>query len=459
MRVTLSLLTIAAVLTVPQAACAAAATLPDLTRNWVGIAGLAVFAVAYALVMTEEVTDLRKSKPVVVAAGILWMLIAFVYSGLGLSQELEKALRHVLLEYAELLLFLVVAMTYVNALDERRVFDAMRAWMVRSAFSYRMLFWLTGVLAFLMSPVADNLTTALVMCAVVMAAGVDAPRFVALSCINVVVAANAGGAFSPFGDITTLMVWQKGVVAFEDFFRLFLPSTVNFLVPAVLMHGAVPRGSPAARDELVRMKIGARRIIALFIVTIATAVSAHTFLHLPPVLGMMTGLGYLQLFGFYLQQTYRRGKKRGDYTFDVFRRIERVEWDTLLFFYGVMMCVGALGVLGYLSVMSYFLYEVLGATAANVLVGLLSAIFDNVPLMFSVLTMQPDMSQGQWLLVTLTAGVGGSLLAIGSAAGVALMGQARGIYTLSAHLRWMPAIAVGYAASVLTHLALNRDMF
>lgn len=459
MRVTLSLLTIAAVLTVPQAACAAAATLPDLTRNWVGFAGLAVFAVAYALVMTEEVTDLRKSKPVVVAAGILWMLIAFVYSGLGLSQELEKALRHVLLEYAELLLFLLVAMTYVNALDERRVFDAMRAWMVRSAFSYRMLFWLTGVLAFFMSPVADNLTTALVMCAVVMAAGVDAPRFVALSCINVVVAANAGGAFSPFGDITTLMVWQKGVVAFEDFFRLFLPSAVNFLVPAVLMHGAIPRGAPAARDELVRMKIGARRIIALFIVTIATAVSAHTFLHLPPVLGMMTGLGYLQLFGFYLQQTYRRDKERGDYTFDVFRRIERVEWDTLLFFYGVMMCVGALGVLGYLSVMSYFLYEVLGATAANVLVGLLSAIFDNIPLMFSVLTMQPDMSQGQWLLVTLTAGVGGSLLAIGSAAGVALMGQARGIYTFSAHLRWMPAIAIGYAASVLTHLALNRDMF
>lgn len=459
MRVTLSLLTITAVLTVPQAACAAAATLPDLTRNWVGFAGLAVFAVAYALVMTEEVTDLRKSKPVVVAAGILWMLIAFVYSGLGLSQELEKALRHVLLEYAELLLFLLVAMTYVNALDERRVFDAMRAWMVRSAFSYRMLFWLTGVLAFFMSPVADNLTTALVMCAVVMAAGVDAPRFVALSCINVVVAANAGGAFSPFGDITTLMVWQKGVVAFEDFFRLFLPSAVNFLVPAVLMHGAIPRGAPAARDELVRMKIGARRIIALFIVTIATAVSAHTFLHLPPVLGMMTGLGYLQLFGFYLQQTYRRDKERGDYTFDVFRRIERVEWDTLLFFYGVMMCVGALGVLGYLSVMSYFLYEVLGATAANVLVGLLSAIFDNIPLMFSVLTMQPDMSQGQWLLVTLTAGVGGSLLAIGSAAGVALMGQARGIYTFSAHLRWMPAIAIGYAASVLTHLALNRDMF
>ncbi|MGH6841998.1 MAG: sodium:proton antiporter NhaD, partial [Methylocella sp.] len=302
----------------PPRAAPEGVKLPDLTGHWVGFAALAIFAVAYALVMTEEVSHLRKSKPVVVAAGILWIMIAFVYSGLGLSREVENSLRHVLLEYAELLLFLLVAMTYVNALEERCVFDVLRAWMVRSGFSYRKLFWLTGTLAFFMSPVADNLTTALVMCAVVMAVGIGAPRFVALSCINVVVAANAGGAFSPFGDITTLMVWQKGIVAFGDFFRLFLPSAVNFIVPAVLMHRAIPRGAPAipaARDDMVSTKLGGRRIIALFVATIATAVSVHTFLHLPPVLGMMTGLGYLQLFGFYLQQNYRRGKERGDYAF------------------------------------------------------------------------------------------------------------------------------------------------
>jgi Na+/H+ antiporter NhaD/arsenite permease-like protein len=118
-----------------------------------------------------------------------------------------------------------------------------------------------------------------------------------------------------------------------------------------------------------------------------------------------------------------------------------------------------LGLLGYLSVVSYLLYDVLGATAANILIGVLSAILDNIPLMFSVLTIQPDMSLGQWLLVTLTAGVGGSLLSIGSAAGVALMGQARGVYTFSAHLRWMPAVALGYAASVFAHIALNRNIF
>ncbi|HET6378304.1 MAG TPA: sodium:proton antiporter NhaD [Methylocella sp.] len=442
----------------PLAPEEAAKPLPPLTTHWAGLTALAIFAVAYVLVMTEEMTHLRKSKPAVIAAGLLWGLISFVYSSLGATEEVEKALRNVLLEYAELLLFLLVAMTYVNTLEERRVFDHLRARLVRSGLSYRQLFWLTGVLAFLMSPLADNLTTALVLCAVVMAVGAAAPRFVALSCINVVVAANAGGAFSPFGDITTLMVWQKGVVAFEQFFRLFFPSAANFLIPAALMHAAVPRGAPEARDERVTIKAGGRRVAALFLLTIATAVAVHMFFHLPPVLGMMTGLGYLQFFGYYLQRKYRSGTP-GDFALDIFRRIERVEWDTLLFFYGVMMCIGALGLLGYLSLVSQLLYGGLGATAANVLIGVLSAVLDNIPLMFSVLTIQPDMPLGQWLLVTLTAGVGGSLLSIGSAAGVALMGQARGVYTFSAHLRWMPAVALGYAGSILTHIALNRDLF
>jgi Na+/H+ antiporter NhaD/arsenite permease-like protein len=428
---------------------------PDLTGHWVGFAALAIFALAYGLVISEETIHLRKSKPVVVAAGLLWTLIALVHPG----AEVAAALRHVFLEYAELLLFLLVAMTYVNALEERRVFEVLRAALVRAGFSYRALFWATGVLAFLISPVADNLTTALVMGAVVIALGAGSPRFVALSCINIVVAANAGGAFSPFGDITTLMVWQKGLVTFDDFFRLFIPSVVNFVVPAMLMHFAVPRGAPAPLAETVRLKIGARWIMALFAATIATAVAVHTWLHLPPVFGMMTGLGYLQLLDYHLQLRGRRRNAESDYTFNVFQRIAAVEWDTLLFFYGVMMCVGALGLLGYLSLSSRLLYGGLGATAANVLVGIVSAVLDNIPLMYAVLTMHPDMPLGQWLLITLTAGVGGSLLSIGSAAGVALMGQARGVYTFASHLRWTWAIAAGYAASIVAHMVLNRAIF
>jgi len=308
------------------------------------------------------------------------------------------------------------------------------------------------------------------MCAVVLAVGGDNTRFVTLGCINIVVSANAGGAFSPFGDITTLMVWQKGMVEFWTFFNLFIPSLVNFVVPAAIMHFAVPDEKPDAVGEPIEMQRGARRIIALFLLTIATAVSFHNFLHMPPVIGMLTGLGYLQLFGFFLKKTASRDISRPDnaehdgdmgnpVAFDVFKPVARAEWDTLLFFYGVVLCVGGLGFLGYLSLASDIMYNQWGPTSANIAVGVLSAIVDNIPVMFAVLSMSPDMSTGQWLLVTLTAGVGGSLLSVGSAAGVALMGQARGKYTFFGHLKWTPVIALGYGASIYVHMLVNSSMF
>lgn len=435
---------------------------PDLTTHPVGYAALVLFSLAYVLVMAEEFLHLRKSKPVIVAAGAIWCLIAYVYLQLDEPYLAGEAVRHNLLEYAELMLFLLVAMTYVNAMEERLVFAALRAWLIRRGFGFRALFWMTGALSFAISPIADNLTTALLMCAVAIAVGGDNRRFVTLSCINIVVAANAGGAFSPFGDITTLMVWQKGILDFFTFFKLFVPSLVNFLIPALLMHFAVPDLKPAAIAVDAQTKRGARRIVALFLLTIVTAVSFHNVLHLPPVLGMLTGLGYLQFFGFYLRMTHDRQLSKAHATrigdaipFDIFNTVAEAEWDTLLFFYGVILCVGGLGQLGYLTLLSDVMYHQWGATYANVAVGILSAIVDNIPVMFAVLTMRPEMSESQWLLVTLTAGVGGSLLSIGSAAGVALMGQARGVYTFVAHLKWTPAIAIGYFASIAVHRWLN----
>ena len=445
----------------------------DLTQSTVGIAALAIFVIAYLFVMAEEFTHLRKSKPVILAAGIIWAMIAFVYAGNGDNHSVEVALRHNLLEFAELFLFLLAAMTYVNAMDERRVFQSLRARLVGFGFGYRSLFWLTGLLAFFLSPIIDNLTTALVMCAVLMAVGKDNTRFVSIGCINIVVAANAGGAFSPFGDITTLMVWQKELVEFTTFFKLFLPSVVNFLIPAAFMHFAIPSGKPAADSEQITMRRGAKRIMLLFGGTILTAVSFHNFLHLPPFLGMMTGLAYLQFFSYYLKKTHHKEEPdiaiggvsdiaMGDASesgYDFFSRLARAEWDTLLFFYGVVLCVGGLAFIGYLELISTTLYVDIGPTFANIAVGVLSAIVDNIPVMFAVLSMNPDMELGQWLLVTLTAGVGGSMLSIGSAAGVALMGQSRGQYTFFGHLKWAPAILVGYAASILVHLWVNADTF
>ncbi|UVT19011.1 MAG: sodium:proton antiporter NhaD [Nitrospira sp.] len=449
----------------------------SFVHHWTGYTALAVFVAAYVLVIVEESIHLRKSKPVMVAAGAIWILTALAYAAQKQSHAAAEILRDTLLEYAELMLFLLSAMTFINTMSERNIFEALRARLTSLGLSLRSVFWLTGILAFFISPVADNLTTALVMGAVVMAIGAGNGRFIALGCINVVVAANAGGVFSPFGDITTLMVWQKGVVKFGEFFALFVPSLVNWLVPAIAMAMTIARDKPSSTMEPVEVKPGGYLIVGLFLLTIAGTVVMHHFLEMPPFLGMMTGLGILKSYGHFI-----RRKELDEWTdipvvdeenagqndgllkpavkpFDIFISMKRVEWDTLMFFYGIMLCVGGLGALGYLAVLSDFLYQGLGATAANVLVGILSALIDNIPIMFAVLSMNPEMNLGQWLLVTLTAGVGGSLLSIGSAAGVALMGQARGIYTFMAHLKWTWAIALGYLASIGVHWAMNRHLF
>lgn len=435
----------------------------DLTAHWVGITAALVFLLAYVLVIAEEFTHLRKSVPVIFGAGLIWAIIAQQYAGGGMDHAVEEAVEEFLVEFAQLFLFLLAAMTYVNSMSERGVFEALRSWLVRHNFSYRRIFWITGVISFFLSPIIDNLTTALVMGAVVLAVGQNNARFISLGCINIVVAANAGGAFSPFGDITTLMVWQKGIIDFGTFFALFIPSVVNFVIPAFALSLAVENKSPAVADERVVMKRGAKRIMLLFGCTIVTAVSFHNFLHLPPFLGMMTGLAYLKIFGHYLNRTHvvthadqpGYGEAGDVQAFDSFREVARAEWDTLLFFFGVIMCVGGLGFIGYLELLSSFLYIEMGPTFANIIVGVLSAIVDNIPVMVAVLQMNPTMDVTQWLLVTLTTGVGGSMLSIGSAAGVALMGQARGYYTFFSHLKWAPVIVLGYAASVWVHLLVN----
>ena len=436
----------------------------DLTSHWVGYTAIAIFVLSYTLVILEEQLHLRKSKPVLLAAGLIWILIGAYYSANGMPHAAGIAIRHNFLEYAELFFFLLVAMTYINALLERNVFDALRDVLIQKGYNYKALFWITGILAFFISPIADNLTTALIMCAVVLAVGKDEPKFIAMACVNIVVGANAGGAFSPFGDITTLMVWQKGMVEFTEFFHLFIPSVVNFIIPAFIMQFFLPKGSPTSKsNKITPIKTGGLTIVGLFMLTIITAVSFHNFLHLPPVFGMMLGLAYLKFFGYYIKKSGQgklnisdvpAGRTRSD-DFDIFDKIAKAEWDTLFFFYGVILAVGGLGFLGYLGMASEFMYGELGATNANILVGILSAIIDNIPVMFAVLTMNPDMNHTQWLLVTLTAGVGGSLLSVGSAAGVALMGQARGYYTFFSHLKWMPVIALGYAASIYVHLLIN----
>ncbi|WP_240618034.1 sodium:proton antiporter NhaD [Methylomonas sp. Kb3] len=425
-----------------------------LTGTERGIYTVLIFLVAYGFVMAEAFTHLRKSKPVIFAAAVIWGHVEILAQEAGVSgEELHKAFEHDLKEYAELMLFLLVAMTYINTMAERNVFEALRSWLIRKQFGYKQLFWITGIITFFLSSVADNLTSALLVGAVVMAVGADNEKFVSIGFVNLVIAANAGGAFCPFGDITTLMVWQAGYAEFFDFFKLFIPSVVNFVVPAFFMAQAIPSGQPKATNEAaVELKPGGWVVCGLFGVTIGLAVSFKQFLHLPPFMGMMAGLSILMLFIYYIKMRFASADA---VHLDVFDRVKEAEWDTLLFFFGVVFAVGGLGYIGYLELLSGAMYDGLGQTTANILVGIISAIVDNIPVMFAVLNMNLDMDLYQWLLVTLTAGVGGSLFSVGSAAGVALMGQSNHKYTFFSHLKWTPVIAAGYAASIVTHYLIN----
>jgi len=448
------LLILAGLLFLPEIAMAEEIKNLGLTGTERGIYTVLIFIVAYGFVMTEEFTHLRKSKPVIFAAAVIWAHVAILAQEAGVpGEQLHQAFEHDLKEYAELMLFLLVAMTYINAMAERNVFEALRSWLIRKQFGYKQLFWITGIITFFLSSVADNLTAALLVGAVVLAVGADNEKFISIGFVNLVIAANAGGAFCPFGDITTLMVWQAGYAEFFDFFKLFIPSVVNYAVPAFFMWQAVPDEQPKATDEAaVEMKPGALIICGLFGLTIVSAVSFKQFLHLPPFMGMMLGLSVLMLYGHALHVRY---SVEGGDGFDIFNKVKNAEWDTLLFFFGVVFAVGGLGYIGYLELMSVGMYDGLGATTANILVGIISAIVDNIPVMFAVLNMGVDMDLYQWLLVTLTAGVGGSMLSIGSAAGVALMGQSNHKYTFFSHLKWTPVIAGGYVASIVAHYLIN----
>ena len=451
----------------------------EIQNHWIGYLCLAIFVVAMLAVIAEEFIGMRKSKPMLISAGLIWGLIAVLAGQTGNSVEAEHAVRHNLLQYAELMLIMLVVMTYINAMSERQVFKTLQGWLGHRGYSHRHVFWVTGFASFFLSPVLDNLSTALLMGAVVMAVGKGNTRFIALGCLNVILASNAGGVFSPFGDITTLMVWQQqihstnGLIDFWTFFHLFPSALVSYLIPAIAMHFAIPGGQIEVPQRLIFMRRGAKRMMFLFLATIFTAVIFQSLLGLPGVIGILTGLSYLQIFGFYLKKTHRNLETLGideeqlsvpvpvdgKEPFDIFIGVARAEWDTLLFLYGVLLSVGGLGYLGYLSLASDLMYHNLGPTTTNVYIGLVSSVLENIPTMSAVLAMAPEMASGQWLLVTLTTGIGGSILSIGSAAGIALMGQTKGIYTFFSHLKWTPFILLGYIAAIELHLQLNGGLF
>ena len=419
---------------------------PDLTMTWVGFACLFIFAIGYYFVAAEEKYNIDKAKPALFIGTFMFILIAIYYVINGLDMNLiHIQANHLILEIAGIFFFLFVAMTYIESLIHMGVFDRLKYNLVTKGWTYRKLFWATGIIAFFLSPIADNLTTALILATVLITIEKERKDFLVPGAINIVVAANAGGAWSPFGDITTLMAWTAGKGTFFDFMFLFPASILGYLVTAFLLSKVVPNIVPefdAAKEKKPEMAEGAKVVMVLGIATIACAVLSHQVLHLPAMWGMMFGLAVLKIYSYSLKIKY--GKDH----FNIFHSIAKIENNTLMFFFGILAAVGALYFIGWLALAAVvYNPDVLGPTWSNIGVGFLSAIVDNIPVMSAVLKANPAMDHAQWMLVTLTAGVGGSMISFGSAAGVGVMGKLHGIYTFGSHMKYAWTIVLGYALS------------
>ncbi len=419
---------------------------PDITMTWVGFASLVIFVIGYYFIAMEEKYHIDKAKPALLIGTFMMMLVAVYYAMNGINMDLvHYEANHLILEIAGIFFFLLVAMTYIETLIHMNVFEKLKYSLISKGYTYKQLFWITGFIAFFLSPIADNLTTALILSTVLITIEQKNVKFLVPGAINIVVAANAGGAWSPFGDITTLMAWTAGKGEFVDFLFLFPSSIAGYLVTGFLLSRFVPDTAPEidlSKEEVPVMANGAKAVMGLGIFTIFSAVMSHQILHLPAMWGMMFGLALLKMYD------YRLKKKHGE-GFGVYKALAKIENNTLLFFFGILAAVGALYFIGWLA-LAAVVYDpsVLGPTWSNIGVGFLSAIVDNIPVMSAVLKANPEMGLDQWMLVTLTAGVGGSLISFGSAAGVGVMGKLPGIYTFGAHMKYSWTILVGYMVSV-----------
>jgi len=418
----------------------------NMTQTVFGWLVFGIFVLGYFFIAAEEKYHINKSKPALFIGTLMFVLIGGYYAVNGYDvNPLHHELEHLILEIAEIFFFLFVAMTYIETMIERNVFEVLKHKLVSNGYSYKKLFWLTGLLAFFISPVADNLTTALILSTVLYTIDKHKTEFLVAGAINIVVAANAGGAWSPFGDITTLMAWTAEKGEFVDFLALFPAAFIGWLVTGFLLSLYVPKGMPhfdALTESIPRIKHGGMVVVYLGIFTIAISVVMHIFMHFPAMWGMMFGLALLKMYTY-----FQKKQKPIPEVINVYASMGKVENDTLLFFFGILSAVGALHFMGFLEYV-HNLYGAIGDTTTNIAVGFISAIIDNVPVMSAILKASPDMGHDQWMLVTMTAGIGGSLISFGSAAGVGVMGKMKGIYTFTSHMKLAWTILVGYAVSV-----------
>lgn len=417
-----------------------------------------VFVLGYATIAFEHPLRINKAAPALLIGMVIWSIIMIGPEQGGDHHHTLEQLFHHLGEIGSILFFLLGAMTVVELMDAHDGFGVITE-RIRST-SRRTLLWVIGLITFLLSAALDNLTTAVVMSALLRKLMKDRDDQWIFGGA-VVIAANAGGAWSPIGDVTTIMLWVGGQVSTAGVVKqLLLPSLVCLVLPLTLLSarlkGAVQR--PAESGANGASVITRQQQYTVFLMGVLTLLGVPLFkgvTHLPPFMGIMFGLSLLWIYTEFIHT--RAMEERGKY--QVSAILQRIDHSSVLFFLGILLAVSGLSTAGYLGQLADWLtVNVPNVYAVNGVLGVLSAVVDNVPLVAAAQGMYPlsiyPMDSSFWELLALCAGTGGSMLIIGSAAGVAVMG------VLGVEFMWylkrlaLPAL-VGYLGGIATYWVLN----
>lgn len=409
-----------------------------------------IFVVGYAAIALEHSFKVNKAAAALLTGMLVWSILMVGHVGM---HDPEHALSEHLSGVASILFFLLGAMTVVELMDAHAGFQVITDRITSS--NKLVLFWLIGFITFFLSAALDNMTTAIVMCALLRKMLADRNDLWTFSGM-VIIAANAGGAWSPIGDVTTIMLWIDGQVTSANIIsRLFLPSLVCLVLPLLWMSrsmkGTINRPTKPSDGHLTN--VSKRQQYTVFLIGLFTLLGVPVFkqlTHLPPFMGIMFGLGILWV---YTEFIHARGiEERGQ--LQVTSILRRIDHSSILFFLGILVAVAGLETAGHLTLLAGWLDATFGNIyAVNTMIGLLSAIVDNVPLVAAAQGMYPmstfPTDHVFWELLALCAGTGGSILIIGSAAGVAAMG------ILGIEFGWylrrmaLPAL-IGYAGGIAT---------
>ncbi len=407
-----------------------------------------IFVAGYALITLEHHWKVNKSITATALAAILWGVIALTTSDI---HAVEETLHVISAETFALVVFLLAAMTLVEILVHYRFFDMLRAKLFALGLKDTAQLVLIAIIAFFLSAILDNLTTTIVMVQIARRFFKGHNLLVAAGAI--VVAANAGGAFSPVGDVTTIMLWLAGkFTALEIIMWGFLPSLTIIVSSLIFFVMQLKRDSGdevLVAGETVHLSASEKIVIFLSFVSFVLPPLAH-LAGLPPFMGLLFGIGMVGLTIGWFANTSK--KKETHLAMDIEKLLGKLDITSLLFFIGILFAVGALGHLGILETISQSLFgddpAISRLIAGSVFLGAFSAILDNIPLTAAALDILQTTDPKLWVLLALCVGTGGSMLVIGSAAGVVAMGMVKELtFKKFFQIATLPA-AIGYAAGI-----------